>query len=108
MSTRRSARLEMKNIEAAFASGSLWYDAARAVWESDPKNPYPRMPAAVRRLEVAYEAALARCSAPGKIVVLCYLFDQPLPAGLEEQRETLSIAQILEEIWACSTSVRCP
>ena len=95
-------RLDAANVEHAADAGDAWYTAARAVWESEPSNPHPQIPARVRELEAAYQKALALCSEAGQVLVAFFLFDQPLPGDLcarIEEGERLSTEELLEEVY---------
>jgi len=81
MSLRRSARLESKKREEAYRLGEVFMAAARQFWESTRGS---TLPWPVRRLERIFEAALQKCSPRGRVLVQCYLYDQPIPEGIED------------------------
>jgi hypothetical protein len=82
MALRRSARLEMKKRKEAYRLGEVFMAAARHFWESTGGTD---LPPAVLRLERIFDAACEKCSPRGRILVRCYLFDQPVPAGIEDE-----------------------
>jgi hypothetical protein len=99
MPVRRSVRIDAANARAAYHAGKAWYSAATAVWEAEPNNPSPHMPASVLQLEAVWLAAEERCSAAAKLMLAHDLFDQPLPGDLEERLDTFSAVEMLELLY---------
>ena len=100
MATRRSVRIDAANTRTAYRAGKAWYSAATAVWEAEPNNPSPHMPASVRQLEAVWLAAEGRCSAAAKLLLAHDLFDcVALPGDLEERLDTFSTVEMLELLY---------
>lgn len=100
-----SLSADAANVEAAYKAGDAWYSAMTAIWESDPRNPSPAVPADVKELEDAYKAAFDRCSDAGQTLIVWSLFDQPLPGDLAariEGGERFSTEEMLSELTSVS------
>ena len=92
-------RLAVKSFNAAYAAGAKWYEAARVCWEAGNEA----LPVAVCEMENAYDKAFELCTPAGKKLLGAFLFDQPLPADLDERRyggENFTLEGLLTEIEA--------